>query len=162
MVTHRQEHTGEAGLDRIQNNVRDLVAYVRAVASVVGNRAYAALAVDTTIGVAAYAELVSTTITTTRASSFLDITFSASGVKTVGIGTPGFRIVVDGVVAKGLKTVAAGATYSFNVAMTVRVPVAPRTHTVKVDWATDTNGLQIKALTVAEEHASLLVQESAV
>jgi hypothetical protein len=134
---------------------------VRAVASVLGNRAYVALAVDTTIGVAAYAELVSTTITTSRPSSFLDITFSASCVKTVGIGTPAFRIVVDGVVTKGLKTVAAAATYCLNVAMIVRVPVTPRTHTVKVEWSTDTNGLQINAVASASEHAHLLVQESA-
>lgn len=32
-ATHQSEHTGNAGLDRVQNNVRELIAYVKILAA---------------------------------------------------------------------------------------------------------------------------------
>lgn len=155
--THKSEQTGNAALDRIQNNVRQVADYLRNTFWLT-KRGYAALdAAKTASGT--YADLLSATITTVLGTGFLLIQFSASGIQNTSAGTVFFKIRLNGVDVKGLyKTVAAG--YSFNVAMLVRTPVAARAHTVTVQWKTNVATATIDPVTTLEEHASLWLEEA--
>ncbi len=62
-------------------------------------------------------------------------------------------------VLKGLKA-SIVATYAFPASMIARVAVSQGTHTVRVDWLTDTASVQVNPVTTVENHAHLLVQEA--
>ena len=158
LPTHRNEHTGDVVLDRIQGNVRDVIAYLRSLVWL-ANRAYAALATDTgTIAAGAYATLLIANITTTLVKSFLLVSFTASGVQVTTLGTAFFQVLVDGAVVKGTyTTVAAGS--AFAASMVVRVPVSKGAHSVALQWKTSVANARINASTVVEEHAHLYVEE---
>lgn len=124
------------------------------------NTAYAALAANTTIGVAAYATLLTATITTVLASGYLDLQFTVSGVQVTSAGTAYFTAYVDGTAAVGAyTTVAAGA--AFCASAIARVRVRAGRHTVRVDWRSSVANARINAATVTEEHARLFVREAA-
>ncbi len=166
LPNHRREQTGNALLDRIQDNVRDLIEYIRGLRATerlatLESRAYAALAADTTILAAAYATLLTARITTVLASGYLVITFSACALKTTAAGYVSFQIVLDGAVVKGAYVTTPAAGTGFNVSMVVRAPVKKGAHVVLLQWKTSTSAAQINAATVVEEHAHLLVQEAA-
>ena len=159
-VAHKSEQTGNASIDRIQNNVRTLVAYVRSL-EWLRRRAYVAATADVTLATAAaYAELIKTTITSDMVSSFLVVHFTASGLHITAQGTTLFRVVVDGTVAEGAwTTVAAG--FAFSMAILTRVSVKAGLHNVVLEWRTDANSAQINASTAVEHHASMSVHEEA-
>lgn len=157
LPTHRGEQTGNPALDRIQNNVRAVVEYLRSLPWVMAH-SYTALATDTTIGVAAYATLLTATITSRQ--PYLLVHLSASGVQISSLGGVYFQILVDGVVAKGLYCTVPGG-YAFSVAQVLRVAVAAGPHTVTVQWKSSVANARIAPVTVNEEHASLLIQEAA-
>ncbi len=157
--SHRNEQTGQPGLDRIQANVRSLIEFVKSLAWL-SQRAYVALATNVSINAAAYAALISTTITTARARGYIVCHLTASGVEVTNAGTVYFQILVDTVVAKGVwSTVGAGA--AFSTALVVRVPVVAGLHTVAVQWKSSVNGARINAATAVEEHANLSIHEEA-
>ncbi len=168
---HRNEQSGDEGIDRerlrregyerdrIQGNVRSLIDFVRGL-EWLSRRAYVALATDVTIGVAAYAKLIETTITSARAKSFLVVHLTASFGKITNAGTVSFQVLVDGVVAKGCRK-STPVTFSDSVAMVVRVPVSRGMHTVTVQWKSDTASATIAAATVVENHAAMTVHEVA-
>lgn len=163
LPTHRNEHTGNPGLDRIQGNVRSLIDFVRELAgsvAVLRNRSYVALTTSVTLAVAAYATLLTATITTLLDRGYLVISFSASAVQTTTTGIVYFQVVVDGTVAKGafVSIVAGGAGTA---SMVVRVPVTKGAHTVLLQWKSSVANARINAASVVEEHAHLLVQEAA-
>lgn len=158
LPVHRNEHTGDSTLDRIQSNVRDVIAYLRSLVWV-PNRAYAALTADfTQAATAVYATLLTVTLTTTLVDSFLLVSFSASGQQITNASIDVFMITVDGVATKGCyqSTVLAGV---FSVALIVRVPVHRGKHTIELQTKVNTSSLTIHASTVAEEHAHLYVEE---
>lgn len=157
---HKSEQTGQPGLDRIQQNVRDLVVFVRNL-EWLRRRAYVATTADTTTSSASYVELMSTTITSAMASSYLVLSFTASGVKSTNAGTVTFQIVVDGTAVKGCSIGTLTATWHWNAAIVVRVPVVAGLHTVRIDWATTTASVRVNAASLVDEHASLHVFEEA-
>ncbi len=154
---HRNEQTGNPALDRIQNNVRGLIEYVKSILWVT-RRAYAALATDSTTASATYATLLTATITTLAARSFLVISFTASGAHITNAATTLFRVTVDGTVIKGCYTTVA-ANYAFSAAIVVRTPVVVGMHTVLVQWSTDNATARISAATVVTEHAAVSIHE---
>ena len=158
--THKNQHTGDATLDRIQNNVRDLIAYVRSLLWMT-RRTYVALGTDTgNVAAAAYATLLTTTLTTSLARSFLIIHLSASGIQITNAGTVFFQVLVDGAIVKGCYTTVP-ATYSFGASMVVRIPVTQGLHTVILQWKTNVNSAHINALSTTEEHAAMSIHEEA-
>ncbi len=165
LPTHKNEQTGNVALDRIQSNVRDLVAFVRNLRAidrfaVLENRVYVALAANVAIGVTAYAALVSTTITTYLPNGHIDITFTASGANSASAANARFLVLVDGAPVKGTYAyTAAGQTFCG--AIVLRVPVRAGKHAVAVQWKSDAGAALIRAASVVEEHAHLLVQEAA-
>ena len=161
-VAFRREHgsfQSQQAQVLAQNGVRKTNEHVD-VLRVLNNRAYAALVADTTIGIAAYATLLSARITTLLANGFLIITFSASSVHITNLATTRFQILVDGVVTKGCYVTYPVAGYAASVSMIIRVPVRRGGHVVDVQWKTDNTSARINATSVVEEHAHLLVQES--
>lgn len=160
LPVHRSEQTGQTGLDRIQQNVRDLIAYVRSLDWLL-RRSYVALTANTTTASATAADLLSTTLQTSRVNSYLMIAFTASGIKTTNTGTLTFQIVVDGTVYRGCAIGALVATSHWNASILVRVPVAQGLHTIKAQWLTTTDGARINAASTTEEHAAMSVEEVA-
>lgn len=161
---HRNEQTGNPTLDRIQGNVRDLIASVRTLAQdirVLKNRTYVALGVDVTVAAGAYAKLIETTITTSLASGFLDVIVSTSGQELAAVGTKWFLVLVDGKAVKGAHTTSPAAGYAFSLAMFVRIPITAGKHTVTLQWKTDAGSGRINAKSIPEEHATMLVREAA-
>ena len=157
---HRSEQTGNPGLDRIQNNVRALSAYVRSLVWLT-RRAYVELATDQLLATSAtFATLLTTTITTDRASSFLVVNFAASGIKLTGAGTAYFKIIVDGTAYKAV-AVGVALNFRFCAALLQRIAVSAGLHTVRIDWRTDVSSVGIGAATVTEENAALSVHEEA-
>jgi hypothetical protein len=156
--SYQRQQSGSALVDRIQEGVRDVIAYLRSEPWRLGV-AYAALATNATIGIAAYATLLTADITTVLARSYLAISFSASSVHITNIATTSFQILVDGVVTKGCYVTYGTAGYAESVAMVIRVPVTRGPHRVLLQWKTDNTSARINASTVVEEHAHLLVQE---
>ncbi len=158
--THKNQHTGDAMLDRIQSNVRELIAYVRSLAWLT-RRAYVALGTDTgNVAAAAYATLLTTTITTAIERSFLIIAFSASGTQITNAGTVFFQVLVDNDVVKGCYTTIP-TNYSFSASMVVRIPVTRGLHSVLLQWKTNVSSAHINALSTTEEHASMSIHEEA-
>jgi hypothetical protein len=155
---HKQEQTGSALLDRIQNNVRDLIAFVKGL-SWISNKGYAALDVDVTIGVAPYATLLTVPIFTVPRNSFLVISFSASAVHITVAATIFFRVLVDDVAFKGAYSTYLLVPGALCTSMVLRVPVDRGGHVVKLQWRTDGASARILAQSILEEHANLLVEE---
>ncbi len=157
---HKSEQTGDAGLDRIQQNVRNLIAYVRSLLWLT-RRAYVALATDQVLATSAsYATLLSTTLTTDQRTGFVVANFSASGLKITGAGTAYFRLVVDGVAQKET-AVGIALNFRFHAGLMQRVAVGAGLHTIRIDWRTDVSSVDIRPVTAAEEHAHLSVYEEA-
>ena len=160
LPTHKSEQTGNAGLDRIQNNVRDMITYLRSILWMT-KRAYVALATDATTSSATYAALLATTFTSVNENSFLVVQFTVSGVKVTNNGNVAFRVVVDGVATKGITTYGAIGAAGIVGTILLRVAVTRGLHAIRVDWLTTTVSARISAATVVEEHASLHVCEEA-
>ena len=162
-VAIQRTHTGSYVADTAQRQAQ--VATVKTNAhvdtiAVLNNRVYVALATDTgNVAAAAYVTLLTASITTLLERGFLIITFSASGAQAGGAGTNFFQIVVDGTVVKGLYETVAN-TFSFNVAMVVRVAVVRGPHTIKLQWKTNVGTHNVNAKTTNEEHAHMLIQEA--
>ncbi len=156
--THRNEQTGNATLDRIQSNVRALIAYVSGLAWLT-NRAYSALAADTTVAAGSYATVARASITTDV--GYLVIVASASGQKTTASGSNYIEVVVDGVAIKGAYASTTLALPAWNLALVVRTAVAKGSHVVELKWRTDVNSSRINAATVNEEHAHIYVSAEA-
>ncbi len=157
---HRNEQTGQPGLDRIQANVRSLVAYVRSLLWLT-RRAYVELATDKLLATSAsFATLLTTTITTDQRDGYIVVNFTASGIKLTGAGTAYFQIVVDGVTKKGA-AVGVALNFKFGIALTQRIAVSAGLHTVRIDWRTDVSSLSIAAVTRVEDHAAMTVHEEA-
>jgi hypothetical protein len=156
--THKSEQTGNAPLDRIQNNVRELVAFVRSLAWL-ANRAYVQLEQDVTIPTSAvYTILVSTTIKTSNDASHIVANFSASGAKLTAVGTVYFRLVVDDVVV-GSTSLSVNLTWVFNASLVARAAVRKGAHAVRIEWWTDSSSATIRAKSLIWEHAHLSLHE---
>lgn len=156
---HRNEHTGEAGLDRIQNNVRALIEAFRAKPWALP-ASYEELTASTTIATSAsYATLLSCEITTRTPNSYLLMQATASMKKLTAIGTAFLVLIVDGVTRKGFYVTAAAINYVICGSIIQRVAVTPGTHTVLLKWRTDSSSLRIDPVSTVEEHASLRVSE---
>lgn len=139
--------------------VRDAMRpLIRAIYAGIGNRAASTKGTDTTIGVAAYATLLTATITSLQATSILDIDFTASGIHITNQGTTYFQVVVDGTPVKGCYTTV-GIGFAFTAAISCEAAVSAGEHTVLVQWKTDAASSRILAATVNEEHAHVLVRE---
>jgi hypothetical protein len=158
LPNHRHEQTGNAVIDRLSTNVRDLISFVRGLAQLTQNRAYAALAIDTTAGVSTYATLLTATITTALTNGYVLITFTASGLQLTSTGTVYFQVVVDGKVIKGTHATVAGGQ-AWCVSMIVRVPVTSGLHTVLLQWDSDVTGARINGKSANEDHAQMVVEE---
>lgn len=158
---HRNEQTGNAPLDRIQANVRDLLAFVRSL-EWMRRRAYVALATDETTASSTLVDLISTTITSDAANSYLVIHATASGVKSTNTGRLTIGVTVDGVASKGASTSVAASTSKWSASVVVRVAVARGLHTVALQWATTTASNSINALSSADEHAAMSIHEEVV
>lgn len=161
-VAFRAEHTGNAGQDRAQRLAQQTATAHEQTKNVVAalmNHAYATLVTDTTIATAAYATLLTATITTVLPTGHLVLSFSASGGKTTGAGTAFFELFVDGVLVKGCY-VQVPLNVAFATSMVARAAVSKGTHTVLLKWRTDVSSLRINAASIGEEHAHLLVQEA--
>ncbi len=159
---HRREQTGDALLDRIQANVRDLMSFVRGLAWL-ARRSFVALGTDITIAgsSAVYTTLLTTTLATTLSRGFLLITFTASGTHpTTANSTIYFKVLVDNVDVDGCYHTIGVLNSAFNVSVLTRVAVEKALHTITVQWSTDNNSARINGLSSINEHASLLVQES--
>ncbi len=156
----RSEQTGNAQLDRIQNMVRTLVEYLRGLLWLESN-AYVALKTDISTASATYATILTASITTVAAHSFLNILFTASGSRITNAGTAFFQVLVDGVVVKGCQSTvpSAGISYGFNVALVVLAPVIAGRHSVVVQWKTDSATSQISAASSVTEHAAVSIHE---
>lgn len=161
-VALRREQTGDVSRDRAQalaQRVATAHEQTKDIVAALMNQAYEALAADKNINIAAYATLLTASITTVLASGHLVVTLTASGVEVASAGTIFFQVLVDGVIAKGVwSTVAAGA--AFSVSLVVRVAVSRGPHAVVVQWKTSVNNARINASTSVEEHAHLLLQEA--
>ncbi len=151
-ASDQQQRLAQQGASRV-NTILDMIAVLQ-------NRAYAALAIDTTIGVAAYATLLTAAITSLLKNSFLIITVTVSGVKPATTGNVNFRVTVDGVAVRGTWCEAT-AGLRFALPLLVRTPVVQGLHVVNVQWLTNAGSARVFPATNIEEHASLLVQESA-
>jgi hypothetical protein len=157
------EFTGHAPADRAQVMAQRVGAaheQTKAYVQVLANRVYGALTVDTTTASGTYSTLITASITTLLATGFLLIHVSACGDKTTNAGIISLQVVVDGVVAKGTYT-AVAANSQFAVPLQWRVAVAKGPHVVTLQWKTSTANATINAVSVNEEHATMLVQESA-
>jgi hypothetical protein len=161
-VPFRREHTGDPAMDRMQRLAQATASaheLTKTIVAALMNRVYAALAVDVTIGIAAYAALFSATITTLLPTGNLDIIFTASGANSTATANMRFLVLVDNVSVGGTYGFTnAGQTFCSTIA--VRVPVKAGKHVVTVQWKSDAGAARINAKTVAEEHAHLLLQES--
>jgi len=157
--THRNEQTGNPALDRIQNNVRAIVEFIRSLLWLT-RRAYASLSEDVTAP-AAYATLLTAKITTHSAKGFLSVAFTASGARLTNAATTFFQVLIDGKVVKGCQVTAAAA-FGFSAAIVVRAPVSAGAHVVEVQWMTDNIVTsRINAASVVTEHAAMSVYEEA-
>ncbi len=154
--SHKSETTSNAALDRIQNNVRDLVAYVRSLRWL-ERRAYAALSTNAT-STTSYVTLLEATISSDLVRSSLEVTFSACGGKITNAGTVSFQVLVDGTVVKGCRT-SVPLNFSFTASLLARVAVSRGMHTVKVQWKADTASATLSASSTVENHAALTVHE---
>ena len=157
---HRSEYTGNALLDRIQSNVRDLITFVRTL-TWMRQRTYVALGTDTTIALTSpltYVTLISATLTTVVKESYLLAIVSISGQKTTGAGTVYVRVLVDGAVAKGTYVTATASSF-FAAPMIIRAAVSAGQHTIELQWATDVSSVRVNASSVVNEHAAMQVTE---
>jgi hypothetical protein len=157
--THKTQHTGDAILDRIQNNVSDLYVFVRSLLWV-RQRAYVALGTDATTTSATYVTLLETTITTVLERGYLLMTMTASGAQITNNAVNRMRFVLDGVPQKGCYTVTT-ANQTWSMALIVRASVVRGSHTVLLQWNTDAGTMRISGLSLPEEHASVHLQEEA-
>lgn len=163
-VAQRREHTGTFAGDQAQllarHGASKLNEHTDALA-VLANRAYAALATDSTTASATYATLLTANITTRLARGFLIITFTVSGTQITAAATISFQIVLNGTVVKGAWTTVPAVNYSYNVSMMVRCAVVRGPQVVKLQWNSNAATARVRALSTNEEHAHLLVQEAA-
>ncbi len=152
---------GTPAENRAQRLAQQLALALEATKTIVAmlaNKAYANLALDTTIAATgSYVDLVSTTIRTKAPRTALVTTFTASGLKTTALGSGFFRVLVNGVVVRAF-CVTSPAAYAWSASALVKTPVNAGTHTVTMQWATDSNSLRVFPVT-ATEHAAMLVQE---
>jgi len=158
LPTHKNEQTGNAPLDRIQNNVRQIVQFLRDIFWVT-KRAYVQLTEDTTLAAAAsFATLLTGDLASSQDKSFLLIDFHMSGSRITNLGTTSFRFVVDDVATKGFsQTIALNSTFSGS--FQYRIPITRGVHRVLAQWVTDANSTQIRARTVVNEYATLHLSE---
>jgi len=156
---HRSEYTGSGVLDRIQSNVRDLIAYVRGL-SWLKQRSYVALSPDTATSSSTYTKLVDVDIATVLRTSSLLIVATAAGSKSSGAGVVSFQLLVDNVVVKGSYANVANNA-AFPIAFMVRTPVSQGRHTVTLQWKTSAGVVSVNAASVVTEHAAIWVQEDA-
>lgn len=163
--SHRNEHTGNPVIDRIQGNVRDLIAFVRRLGervTALESGKFLALAVDkTNTGAGAYVDLMSTTYVSAKASSFLLLTLMASFVKATAAGGVYFTILVDGAQVGDSTYLTVPLNSAGNCCLMVRHPVVAGTHTIKVQWAGSPNSVVCRPATNLNEFCSLYIQEVA-
>lgn len=163
-VAVRQEFTGVVAQDRAQRmaqQVGQAHELTKAVVAALANSTFERLTTDVTIATSAsYATLLTATIDTTLPSSELAIFFTASGQKITNNGSALFRVLVDGVAARGVITTCGAVTSSWAIALVDQVAVTKGPHTVLLQWRTDTSSLRILAATTAEHHACLRVHEA--
>lgn len=155
--THKSEQTGNAALDRIQNNVRQAIEYLRNTFWVT-RRAYVALTEDKSTASATFAELMRADLATSRERSEILITFHMSGSRITTTATTYFRFLVDGVVCKGCYQ-SLSLNYGYTASFQYRVPVTRGAHTVTVEWKTDAATTEILAATEVHEYATLHLSE---
>lgn len=154
---HRDQHTGNAILDRIQANVRDIISYLRN--SRVAAPAYVQQAADITITVAAYAKLFEVAIQKVQVGTRLRIHFGASFLQLTNPGGAYFQVKLDGVIQKGTYVSTSVAGTAYNAHLSLIVPAAEGRRIVTVEWKCAVNSLRIAAKTIVEEHATLIVEE---
>jgi hypothetical protein len=161
-LAYERAHTGylpaEQGQRLGQKSAQTANDLIDAIA-VLNNRAYVELAVTVTTGLATFGTILTTSIRSLLKRGFLIITFSASGVHLVALGTISFQFLVDGVVYRGCYTTVPVAGYSFAASPMIRVPVTAGLHAVSVQWNTGAPTASITP-TFLQEHARLLVQEA--
>ncbi len=157
---HKPEHTGNTVLDRIQNCILGIIAFLRSI-EWMRRRSFVGLTTDVTqVVTAGYNTLLTASIVTANQKSNLLINFSASGVQLVGNSSIFFEILVDEVAVKGCCQTVTGL-WSFTMGMVALVPVSIGGHVVKLKWRTNTNTSRIFAFTDVEEHAYISVEEMA-
>ena len=162
--SHKPEHTGNAVVDRIQNTILGIVAYLRSLIWM-RRRAHVELLDDQTISItvypAGYVTLLTANIVTAEAKSILVVSFTASGIKTTAAGTVFFRVLIDDVVLRGAYVTVTTPGFSFTSAILCAGAVVAGGHVVKLQWMTNVTGAQILSKTTVEEHASMHVWEEA-
>lgn len=163
-VAFRAEHTGDVARDRMQRmaqQVGQAHEATKLIVTALANQSYVALTTDKTLATSAsYATLLTASINSVLPSSSLVITVTTSCAKITNAGTGFFRVLVDNVTAKGAAESCSAVPEAWSSSILMRVPVTQGTHTVALQWRTDTNSLRINAASAAEEHASMLVQEA--
>ena len=157
LPTHRSEQTGNPMLDRMQSNVRDLIAYVRNTQLAVPS--YVQQTTDLTVAAGAYAKLFDVQIRKLQVGSRLAIRFGASFVQLTAAGGVSFQVKLDGVVVKGTYVTTPTATAAYNAGIVLVVAALPGLHTVTVEWKDSAGSVRVNAKSIVEEHATLLVEE---
>lgn len=160
-VAYRLEPTGTAAGDRTQRlaqQVGQAHEATRSVVEAISNTVASSLATDTTIAAAAYATVLSSSITTTLQTGSIDISVSAGGTKTTAAGNVLFQVLVDGTVY-GLGRTSAGLGLAFSLHASRRISVSRGPHTVVLQWQTGANSAQVNASSVATEHIRMIITE---
>ncbi len=139
--------------------VRDAMRpLARALCSVLSNYDVDDVSTDISTSSGTYATILTANVTTTLASSYLDISFTASGAHITNAATTFFPVLVDGVPVKGTQS-KVPANYGWSAAYRSRAAVAAGAHTVVVQWKTDNATARINASSLVEEHGHLHVRE---
>ena len=158
LPTHKNEQTGNVPLDRIQNNVRQIVQFLRDIFWVT-KRAYVQLEVNSIIAASSsYVTLLQLDLASSQDKSFLLIDFHMSGSRLTTTATTYFQFVVDGVVTKGFYQ-SLSLNFGYSGSFQYRVPITKGVHRVLAQWRTDANSSQILARTVLSEYATLHLSE---
>jgi len=155
---HKPEQTGNTILDRIQNNIRQIVQFMRDTFWVT-RRAYVQLDEDQIIAASAsYVTLLQLDLVSSQDKSNLLIDFHVSGSRLTNTGTTYFQFVVDGVVTKGFYQ-SLNLNFGYSGSFQYRVPITKGGHRVLAQWRTDANSSQILARTSLNEYATLHLSE---
>lgn len=111
---------------------------------------------DVTTTSTTYVDLLSTTLAIS--GGLYLVTFSASGSNATNNTNVRFQLVIDGVVQRGTKFRKDGGTGG-TAALCRRVALAAGTRTFKIQWSVSAGTGRIRASTVTEEHAWMLIDE---
>ena len=158
LADHKNQHTGDATLDRIQSNVAGVIAYLKSLVWV-PNQAFVQLTADVSTTSTTFVDVLSTTIATALPSGNLEILLTASFETSVSGAVGGFAVLVDGVFIKATRGQSAFASGAVDAALVLLVPVKAGKHVVKVQWRVNSGSSIVRAQSFSDEGLQLLVKE---